>query len=190
MTLIGALVETYLLEKNRVITQGEGECNFHIFYILMMSHRAAGLHLKHGDEFSIVNEKSMFLFSQIKEAASMAAIESALATLGLNAAQIDGVFSILAGILHLSNIVFVEEENSEGTAAKIDSDSILHLKYAAECWGLEPHIIRNLLSKREVTTRGESYLVQYTPVEANFARDATCKSVYESLFSYIVKSVN
>ena len=190
MTLIGALVETYLLEKNRVITQGEGECNFHIFYILMMSHRAAGLHLKHGDEFSIVNEKSMFLFSQIKEAASMAAIESALATLGLNTAQIDGVFSILAGILHLSNIVLVEEENSEGTAAKIDSDSILHLKYAAECWGLEPHIIRNLLSKREVTTRGESYLVQYTPMEANFARDATCKSVYESLFSYIVKSVN
>ena len=190
MTLMGALVETYLLEKNRVITQGEGECNFHIFYILMMSHRAQNLHLKHGDVFSILSEQSMYLFSQIKEAASIAAIESALDTLGLGASQIDGIWRVLAGILHLSNIVFVAEENSEGTAAKIDNDSILHLKYAAELWGLEPHIIRNLLSKREVTTRGESYLVQYTPTEANFARDATCKSIYESLFSYIVKNVN
>lgn len=190
MTLIGALVETYLLEKNRVIAQGAGECNFHIFYQLLDSKYAAALFLYKDTSFSILSEESIRLFGQIKEAATLPAIEAALATLGLNARQVEGIWQVLAGVLHVSNITFEEEDTAEGTAAKLDKASMAHLKFAAELWGVDPYVLMNVLTKREMQTRGEAYLVQYTVKEASFARDATAKSVYEGLFSYIVRAIN
>ena len=191
MKLIGALIETYLLEKNRVTTQGFGECNFHIFYQLLNSKHANSLFLKENNQkFIILSDQSIELFNKIKEITSLNMIETALLTIGMNNSNIEGIWRILAGILHLTNIIFDEQDTSEGIIAVIEYKSMTSLRYTAELWGIDVYKLLNLLTKREMFTRGESYIVQYTVKEANFVRDAIAKSIYESLFLYIVRAIN
>ncbi len=64
------------------------------------------------------------------------------------------------------------------------------LSRAATALGVDQDALRIVLTQREVTTRGEVFIVSLTQQEASFARDATIKAIYEALFDSIVRYVN
>eukprot|EP01033_Poteriospumella_lacustris_P018368 gene18368-13204_t len=117
--LTGAVIETYMLEKSRVVYQSHGEGNFHIFYSLLQAAPSA-LHLDRSIHFRIAKKlPGTNAMPAIEESHQLANVTAAFRTLGLTAAMIDEVYKILAGILHLGNISFETAETAEGAIAKI-----------------------------------------------------------------------
>lgn len=59
--LVGASIETYLLEKSRLVFQVEGERNFHIFYFLL-----AGATPEETDQLYLVPPENFHYLNQVK----------------------------------------------------------------------------------------------------------------------------
>ncbi|KAJ1412827.1 P-loop containing nucleoside triphosphate hydrolase protein, partial [Ochromonadaceae sp. CCMP2298] len=187
LRLAGAVVDTYLLEKTRITCQDRHDSNFHIFYSLLRSTQAPSMFLNPANDYSILSPESVRSFGKIKEAAELDAISLALTTLGLSQRQVRGIYHILAGVLHLGNVRFCEDETA---FAKMEKNSLISADYVCGLWGVDTPTLVSLLTCREMTTRGEKFKVRFSAADASSTRDAMCGAVYEALFEFVVQTIN
>nr|XP_029527679.1 unconventional myosin-XIX isoform X2 [Oncorhynchus nerka] len=102
--LVGASVQTYLLEKTRVAGQPANERNFHIFYQMMTGgsdEQRREWKMSHDQRFAWLPNAEKTLeedcFDETVEA---------MVHLGINAEKQGHIFRILAGLLQLGNVTF------------------------------------------------------------------------------------
>ena len=118
------------------------------------------------------------------------ATKDAFKLLGFSAKEQSNIFKILAGILHLGNVVF------EAGQGKMDSESCSisaedrSLKFFAELFDIEADQIRKWLCNRKIVTARESYTKPIGAESARFARDALAKYIYSKIFDWIVVQIN
>ncbi|KAI6240417.1 Myosin head [Aphelenchoides fujianensis] len=202
--LVGAHVQHYLLEKSRVCVQQAGERNFHVFFQLLRGAPAdlrARLSLGRPEDFNYLNRGSVQFFGEeagavrdenVDDAADFARLQAALRDVGMSVEGVDAVFRLLAAVLHLGNVEFVEAEGTRGGCA-VRSDA--PLKKAADLLGIAEEKLREgLTTRRMQTTRGGDdasvYHVQLKPDVATAARDSLAKNLYSRLFDEIVATIN
>lgn len=110
--------------------------------------------------------------------------------IGLPQEEQDQIFRMLAAILWLGNIQFVEDEQGNGAIA--DSSVTDFVAYLLEVDGAA---VNKALTSRMIETsrggrRGSVYEVPLNPTQATAVRDALGKAIYQNLFEWIVDRVN
>ena len=83
---------------------------------------------------------------------------------------------LLAAILHLGNVSFVESDSQDG--ASVTADSSATLADAALFWGVDVGRLSSELITKTIKTRGEVFNSPLSVQDAGYARDALAKAAY------------
>ncbi len=113
-SLIGAVVETYLLEKSRVCKQDKGERNYHVFYyICSQASKNPEWRLGSGnpEKFHYLNQSGCTTQSgdSQSDVRDFEQLTKALGEINMDKETQNRLFGIVAGILHLGNVVFLKK---------------------------------------------------------------------------------
>ncbi|KAL9610008.1 MAG: hypothetical protein Q9167_005250 [Letrouitia subvulpina] len=190
---MGANITNYLLEKSRVVGQITNERNFHIFY--QFAKAASANHreifgIQQPQSYTYTSRSRCFDVNGIDDVNDFKDTLNAMKIIGLSQAEQDDIFRMLATILWLGNISFVEDNS--GNATVVDQSVVDFVAYLLE---VDSAHVNKALTLRVVETarggrRGSVYEVPLNPAQATAVRDALSKAIYFNLFDWIVERVN
>ena len=204
LQIVGCQTVQYLLEKSRVVRVGEGERNYSIFYQLL-----AGVNQKDLNHKYHLSTRDIQSYRYLQCAAAAGGggaaataaptaelTESdhdnfvmtmdAMFSLGFHS-KIDHILSVIASILHLGNICFVE--NDDGNAI-VEKDSMSSLDRAAACLAVSSSELALAMTHKRLVIVGERTDKPISVDIADDTRDALSKSLYQKLFVHIVDAIN
>ncbi|NWY55402.1 MYO5B protein, partial [Chionis minor] len=187
----GAVIKTYLLEKSRVTFQAKAERNYHIFYQLCASAtlpELQGLGLRGAESFHYTSQGQCVTAQSTRDVADLDNTRHAFSLLGVPEVDQLEIFSVLAAILHLGNIV-VRGRDRRGDGCFVEpTDEALGLFCAL--LGVEASQVMRWLCHRKLVTAGETYLKPLSRQQALDSRDALAKYIYGQVFRWMVSRVN
>eukprot|EP01043_Picozoa_sp_COSAG02_P009111 COSAG02_NODE_304_length_25204_cov_11.025095_17_plen_1285_part_00 len=185
-----ASIDTYLLEKSRIVTHTPGERGYHSFYQL-----CAGasddlqdkLHLKPAEDYMYLSRHGSehVVIEGVDDAAEFDEMYGALDSCGFSSDEQDAIFKLVAGILHLGNIDFIPNGQDNAELAEPDVANT-----AADMFDVDPEVLRAKMVTKLVKVRAEQYEQPMNPQVATYSRDALSKAVYSRLFDFLVSKVN
>jgi myosin-7 len=186
--ITGAQIIDYLLEKTRIIDQNPTERSYHIFYLLMNSPKCAELDMVKDNKAYKCMDMSMMTADGIDDEEDYGEMANAWKELGFTDAEVNDLYGMVAGILHLSNATFKDAtvrggDGSECTDQKSMDLAGKHLKLDAKALSIQ-HTEKKLVVGKDVTM---------APVAAKHAstnRDVLRKLMYDKMFSWLVQRLN
>ncbi|XP_065909782.1 unconventional myosin-Ie-like [Dysidea avara] len=187
----GGKISNFLLEKSRVVGQNTGERCFHIFYQLISGADAAikeQLGITSCDYYWYLNQSGTYTVDDIDDRKEFKDTLHAMNVMGLDSEGINDILTVVAGILHLGNISFVEQ----GNYAIPEDDGFL--QFPAFLLGVDAEALKEKLISRVMDSkwggRTESVDVKLNTEQATYTRDAVSKTLYARMFDFLVQTVN
>uniref|UniRef100_A0A665TIL2 Myosin motor domain-containing protein n=1 Tax=Echeneis naucrates TaxID=173247 RepID=A0A665TIL2_ECHNA len=178
--LVGASVQTYLLEKTRVACQPANERNFHIYYQMIKGatdEQRKDWKMPCGQHFVWLPNAE----KTVEEDCFHETVE-AMVHLGINAERQREIFRILAGILQLGNVNF-SPSTDESQPCNLEEQ-------AAELFSIPTEELQLALRVRTLKAGKQSVLKPCSQTECSMRRDCLAKVIYAQLFEWLVAFIN
>ena len=155
--MIGARIRTYLLEKSRVVAPADGERSYHVFYRL-----CAGANDEERAELSVPRDPLEFEYlaksgvvdvDGVDDKRECDVLRDALHAVGIDAVAQREIFRVVAAVLWLGNVEFVNREldgeddacgvaPGEGTKAASTAARLLGVRADALCDALCTRVMK------------------------------------------------
>ncbi|KAI3402956.2 MYO2 [Candida oxycetoniae] len=188
VSIIGARIRTYLLERSRLVFQPATERNYHIFYQMLAGmdpSEKQELGLKSADDYKFTNQGGLTQIQGVDDAQEFQTTKDALSLIGLDESRQREIYKILAALLHIGNIDIA----STKTDARLSSDEP-NLVKACELLSIDANEFAKWCVKKKISTRSENIISNLNHSQALVARDSFAKYIYSALFDWLVDYAN
>jgi myosin-5 len=192
--LVGAQIDTYLLEKVRLCTQSLGERNYHIFYE-MLSGAMSPQELQNyfiastatPDDFRMTASGTYGRRDGVSDKETFHALRAAMNTMHFPQEEQRDIFAAAAALLHASNLTFKDFDDTESA---LDENNV-HLQPVCHLLGVTAQDLNRALCHFSITAGRDTHVQRSLNVDgATKGLEALLKATYGALFNYLVSRIN
>eukprot|EP00804_Cyclotella_cryptica_P019435 CCRYP_006620-RA/>CCRYP_006620-RA protein AED:0.11 eAED:0.11 QI:212/1/1/1/0.77/0.9/10/1132/973 len=216
--LSGAKIETYLLEKVRLIHPSEGERNYHVFYqflarasaeerraymldekTVMSPRYSNGIRGGYGrpkigvEDFKLLNQTGTYdRRDKVSDGKMHDEMLEAMLTIGFDPDTIHSLMRLVAAILHCGNMTFTSTERKDyrGHSDACHLDKTPSAMAAAKLLGVTFEDLAEALTTRAIRAGNEIVHTPMDMTQSKKACEALMKATYGASFDFIVAKVN
>ncbi|XP_066262120.1 myosin heavy chain, muscle isoform X30 [Euwallacea similis] len=187
--LAGADIETYLLEKARVISQQSLERSYHIFYQIM-SGAVSGLKdmcFLSNDiyDYNSVSQGKITI-NGVDDGEEIGLTDQAFDILGFTQEEKNDIYKITASVMHMGTLKFKQRGREE----QAEADGTEEGEKVAKLLGVEAQALYTALVKPRIKV-GNEFVTQGRNVnQVAYSVGAMSKAMFDRLFKYLVKKCN
>ncbi|XP_071397581.1 myosin-9-like [Centroberyx affinis] len=186
--IVGANIETYLLEKSRAIRQAKDERSFHVFYYMLTGagdKMRSELCLEDYSKYRFLSNGNVTIPGQ-QDKDMFTETMDAFKIMSIPEEERTGLLKVVSAVLQLGNMSFKKERHSDQASMPDDTaaQKVCHLL------GMNvTDFTRAILSPRIKVGRDYVQKAQ-TQEQAEFAVEALAKASYERMFRWLVMRIN
>merc|ERR1719264_897799 len=186
--IAGANIETYLLEKARIIRQAPDERTFHIFYQLLMgasSELKSQMILEDARNYTFMTKGGLKV-PGIDDVEEFASTQNSMKVMGISDEDMGSIWRVISASLLFGNMEFKQERNSD--QATLPDNTVA--QKVAHLLGIQVTDLTKAFLKPRIKV-GRDYVTKaQTKEQVEFAVEAISKAMYERLFKWIVTRIN
>nr|KAG5705933.1 hypothetical protein BaRGS_010823 [Batillaria attramentaria] len=187
-----AIVEKYLLEKSRIVSQAKSERNYHVFYYMLAGaddREREALSLSRPEDYRYLSQSQCFSLEGVDEEHEFARLKQSMEMVGFSPETQRKIFCVLSAVLHLGNVEFKKKGDQHHDESVVVRNEAT-VKIISQLLKVKERTVMEALTQKRTTAGDETFVINYKMDDAVATRDAMAKCIYGALFDWIVLKVN